>query len=498
MARIAIGGFLHETNCFVPVHTDFQYFADGGEMPPLAHGAEIFEKAADNSFGMSGFLETISASHELVPLVWGHGGAGGYITDDAFERIVGEMIGRLSEAMPVDAVYLDLHGAMCTLTYEDGEGEMLRRVRACVGPDIPVVISLDYHVNITRQMVDLTDGMAIYLTYPHVDRDGTGSRSAKILERVLLDGQPTARAFRKTDFLIPLNFQCTMVEPSKGIVGASVAGEGGAVLNLSYGAGFPPSDLAECGPAVVSHGYDQTAVDAAADKLFHMVNELEPAFAEELLSPDAAVQQAMEIAKTASKPVVLADTQDNPGCGGTGDTTGLLEAMVRNQAEGAVMCVMADPAAAEAAHAAGEGAEITVDLGGKHGPEGVGPFHGTFTVTRLSDGQFTATGPCIGGRRINIGPTALLTIGGVSVVTASKRMQAYDQDIFRHIGIEPSEQKIVALKSTCHFRADFQPIAERVIVVLAPGAHIVDTTQYPFKYLREGVRLEPMGPEFRR
>jgi microcystin degradation protein MlrC len=206
----------------------------------------------------------------------------------------------------------------------------------------------------------------------------------------------------------------------------------------------------------------------------------------------------MEIAKTATKPVVLADTQDNPGCGGTGDTTGLLEALVRNKAEGAVMCVMADPAAAAAAHAAGEGAEITVDLGGKHGPDGVEPFHGTFKVTRLSDGQFSATGPCIGGRRINIGPTALLTIGGVSVVTASKRMQAYDQDIFRHIGIEPSEQKIVALKSTCHFRADFQPIAEKVIVVLAPGAHIVDTTQYPFKYLREGVRLEPMGPEFHR
>jgi microcystin degradation protein MlrC len=159
---------------------------------------------------------------------------------------------------------------------------------------------------------------------------------------------------------------------------------------------------------------------------------------------------------------------------------------------------MWDADAAEAAHAAGEGARITIDLGGKHGPEGVTPYHGTFTVTALTDGRFVTTGRSIGGRRINIGPTALLTLGGVSIVVASKRMQAYDQDIFRHIGVAPEKQKILVLKSTCHFRADFDPIAEKTLVAVAPGAHIVDSTRYPFKYLREGVRLLPNGPEFKR
>lgn len=497
-ARIALGGFMHETNCFMPTRTDFDGFADIGDRPKLNRGDDTLEIMPGKSAAISGFLDTIDSAHEMVPLLWTSGGAGGYVTRDAFERITGELVGRLSQAMPVDAVYLDLHGAMCSEDYEDSEGEVLRRVRAAIGPDIPLVISLDYHVNLTPQMAELTDGMAIYLTYPHIDRPETGARAARILETVIERGQPTARAFRDLPFLIPLNFQCTMVEPSKGIVDRSVEGEGGDVLDLCYGAGFPPSDLHHCGPSVIAHGYDQAAVDKAADGLTDYVASLEEEFAQPMLTPDEGVQHAMKVAAAASRPVVIADTQDNPGCGGTGDTTGLLEALVRNKAEGAVMCVMADPAAAAAAHAAGEGAEITVDLGGKHGPDGVEPFHGTFKVTRLSDGQFSATGPCIGGRRINIGPTALLTIGGVSVVTASKRMQAYDQDIFRHIGIEPSEQKIVALKSTCHFRADFQPIAEKVIVVLAPGAHIVDTTQYPFKYLREGVRLEPMGPEFHR
>ncbi len=496
MARIAVGGLQHETNCFAPEHTDFNYFASIGDRPPLARGEEVLRNLPNRAFGMSGFLANMAGRHELVPLVWSSGGAGGYVTSDAFERIAGELIGRLSVALPVDAVYLDLHGAMCSVDFEDGEGELLRRVRAVVGPQVPVVISLDYHTNLTPAMVELTDGMAVYYTYPHVDRAQTGSRAARILNTILERGRPTARAFRKLPFLIPLNFQCTLVEPSKGIVAKSAAGEGGDILNLCYGAGFPPSDLYYCGPGVVAHGYSQAAVDAAADNLADYVMGMEQAFAQPLLAPDDAVRQAMTISAGATRPVVIADTQDNPGCGGTGDTTGMLEALVRNGAQQASICVLTDAKAAAAAHAAGEGADITIDLGGCTPLPGVKPFHGTFRVTRLSDGRFICTGTCINGREAKLGPTALLTIGGVSIVVASKRMQAYDPDIFRHIGVEPTEQKILVLKSTCHFRADFEPMAERVLVAVAPGAHLVDAREYPYQHLRAGVRLEPLGPAF--
>ncbi len=497
MPRIAIGGFLHETNCFVPMRTDYAYYAAGGDFPPLARGDEIYERTAGSSYGMSGFLEVMRDRHELAPLIWGHAGAGGYVTDDAFERIVGELVGGLSRAMPVDAVYLDLHGAMCSETFEDAESEILRRVRACVGPEVPVVITLDYHANIGEATAELCDGMAVYLTYPHVDRQHTGARSARILERILERGRPTHRAFHKMPFLLPLNFQCTLVEPSKALVEFSAANEGGAILDLCYAAGFPPSDLAECGPAVVCHGWDAGEVTAKARALADMVNAREPEFAEELLTADQAVERAMDLARGASRPVVIADTQDNPGCGGTGDTTGMLEALVRLGARGAVLGVLWDPDAARAAHAAGEGATVTLDLGGRHAIPGDRPFHGAFTVTRLSDGRFTTTGKSIPGRRIDLGPTALLTLDGVSVLVASRRMQAFDQDIFRHIGVEPAAQAILVLKSTCHFRADFQPIAEAVLVAVAPGAHVVDSTTYPFRHLRPGVRLAPMGPEHR-
>jgi len=496
MARIAVGGFQHETNCFVPVKTDYSYFASVGDRPPLCRGEDVLRNLPNKQFAMSGFLAVMADKHELVPLLWTSGGAGGYVTRDAFERIAAEMIGRLSESLPVDAVYLDLHGAMVTEDFEDGEGELLRRVRAVVGETVPVVISLDYHTNLTPAMAELTDGMAVYYTYPHIDRDETGRRAARILETVLERGRPTVRVYRKLPFLLPLNFQCTMVEPSAGIVRKSAEGEGGDVLNLCYGAGFPPSDLADCGPGVIAHGYSMDEVEQAADYLNHYVLDLEPKFAEPLLDPDTAVRQAMEHAARSAKPVVIADTQDNPGCGGTGDTTGMLAALVRNNAQKAGLCVLTDANAAAAAHAAGEGAEITIALGGCIPFPGVEPFHGTFRVAKLSNGRFLCKGPCVGGREAALGPTALLTIGGVSVVVASKRMQAYDLEIFRHLGFEPTEQKILVLKSTCHFRADFEPIAERVLIAVAPGAHLVDAREYPYTKLRAGVRLEPLGPAF--
>jgi microcystin degradation protein MlrC len=496
MARIAVGGFHHETNCFVPTQTDFEYFAEHRDRPPLVRGPDVIDWLTNTSFALSGFFSAMGQAHEYVPLVWTSGGAGGYVTREAFERIAGEMVGLLSQQMPVDAVYLDLHGAMVSQDFEDAEGELLRRIRASVGEHVPIVISLDYHANVTAQMTQLTDGVLGYWTYPHVDRVETGQRAAKVLATILERGRPAGRALRKMPFLIPLNSQCTMIDPSKKIIEKAAQLAGGDVLSVSYLAGFPPSDLAECGPAVVVHAFSQAKADAAADELANDIERREPEFAQPLLQPDEAVQQAMRIAAEANRPVVIADTQDNPGAGGTGDTTGLLASLVRNNAQKAVLGIFFDAQAAAAAHHAGEGADIEIALGGKYGLAGAEPYFATFRVVGLGDGRMRTTGPSVGGRNIDLGPMALLRIGGVSVVVSSKRMQAHDQAPFRHLGVEPKEQKILALKSTVHFRADFQPIAEQVLVAVAPGGYVVDTTKYPYKRLRRGVRLYPLGPEF--
>jgi microcystin degradation protein MlrC len=495
MARIAVGGFHHETNTFVKTPTDFAYFCSHRDRPPLVRRGDVLKWLDGISFALSGFLQIMDNEHDIVPLLWTSGGAGGMVTKDAFERISAELIAELSQQMPVDAIYLDLHGAMVTEDFEDGEGELLRRIRACVGPQMPIAISLDYHANVTPDMTGYVDAISGYLTYPHVDRPETGVRAARAMRHLLKHGRTPGRALRKMPFLIPLHSQCTMVQPSRGIIELTQSLEGGDVLTVSYLAGFPPSDIFQCGPSVVVHAMTQAAADRAADEAARFIALKESEFAVPVLSPTEAVARAKTIAAGAERPVILADTQDNPGAGGSADTTGLLFALVEGGAEGVALGYLCDEQAVKAAHAAGRGATITIELGGRNGPEGVIPFPGTFEVKELGDGKIRTTGPVSGNRNIDIGLMALLQISGVKIAVTTKRMQALDQAPFRHLGVEPKEQKILALKSTVHFRADFQAIAEDVLVAIAPGGHLADSSKFRYQRLRSGLRLMPLGPE---
>ena len=204
----------------------------------------------------------------------------------------------------------------------------------------------------------------------------------------------------------------------------------------------------------------------------------------------------MELAKTASKPIVIADTQDNPGAGGDSDTTGMLRALVRNKAQKAATGVIYDPDSAQAAHAAGEGATVTLALGGKSGISGDAPYKETFVVEKLSDGKFIAPGPYYGGRKMRMGPSACLRIDDVRVVVSSHKAQLADQAMYRFVGIEPTEQSILVNKSSVHFRADFEPIAEKLLICASPGAMPADTSTLPWTNLRPGVRLKPNGKPF--
>jgi microcystin degradation protein MlrC len=197
-------------------------------------------------------------------------------------------------------------------------------------------------------------------------------------------------------------------------------------------------------------------------------------------------------------PVVLADTQDNPGAGGNGDTTGLLRALIEQKAEDAALGLLIDPASAARAHEAGSNSTVSFSLGGKSAILGDAPLDGEFTVERLGDGRFTCSGPMFKGFRMTLGSMALLksrAAPGVRVVLASRKCQAADQEMFRHVGVEPRRCRVVALKSSVHFRADFEPIAKEVLVVKAPGPALADPAEFHWKKLRKGVRLRPLGPE---
>ena len=221
MARIAIAGFMHETNCFVPDPTDYDDFAYPADRPGMPRGDDMLAEFEEKGAATAGFMAGNDGNHEIYPLLWASATPGGAVTRRAYEMISSELVSRLSQALPVEGVYLDLHGAMVSEEFEDGEGELLRRVRAVVGEEIPIVISLDYHANVTPEMVCEADAILPYRTYPHIDQYETGQRAAVAMKRLLIDGRPPGRALRHLPFHLPLNFQCTLVEPTKGIIEAS-------------------------------------------------------------------------------------------------------------------------------------------------------------------------------------------------------------------------------------------------------------------------------------
>jgi microcystin degradation protein MlrC len=390
-------------------------------------------------------------------------------------------------------VYLDLHGAMVTEHLEDGEGELLKRVRTAIGADIPLVASLDLHSNTTAEMLAYSDGLIAYRTYPHLDMAETGTRAARYLDALLQGQTRPAMARRAMPFLMPLTGQCTMVQPMQGVYESlRTLEERDGVRHVSFTPGFPPADIRDCGPVVVAYGDTQEDADAAADALYHYIAEREEQFAVPMLTPAAAVSAAIQ-AQT-SKPIVLADVQDNSGAGATSDTTGILAELVRQGAQRAVVGLLVDPEAAKAAHEVGLGGTLTMAIGGKRFTEGDPPFHAEWTVAGLSDGQFTCTGPFYKQAHMQLGPMAYLQTGGVGVIVSTHRQQAADQEMFRHIGCEPTEQHILVLKSSVHFRGDFTDIAADILVVEAPGAFIDRPETLPYRHLRPGVRLCPKGP----
>lgn len=499
--RIAIGGFMHESHSFAPEPTTYDDFRFPAGWAGLVSGPAVLEALRGKSMPIAGAI-TVAEQNQvaLVPLTWCFGYPAGPVTDEAFERISALICAGLSTALdpgpeqrgPLNGLYLDLHGAGITPTYPDMEAELLRRVRHIVGPDLPLAVSLDPHANLTRAMVECVDVAVPYRTYPHVDMVDTGAHAMALLLARIKHGKPWARAFREIDFLLPIVTQCTVLSPMREVMDArtQIAATQGAV-ELAWCFGFPYADFPGCGPAIAAFAETQDAADAAGDAMAAHVRERERAFIPDVLTAEAAVARAMRLSAAVSRPIVIADAQDNPGGGGHGDTTGLLRELIAQGARGVAFGLINDAESAAACHAAGVGAMVNLSLGGKS--DGV-PLAVRANVLKLTNGRYISTGPMMKGNACDHGPTAMIEVApGIRVIVVSKKTQAYDQALFTHIGITPLDEKILVLKSSVHFRADFQDIAEAVIIALAPGPVAVDSRVFPFQHLRPGMRLVPGG-----
>lgn len=491
MARIAVGGFQHETNTFSPVKATYADFEAPDAWPGLVRGPAMLEAVHGINLPAAGFVaEARSLHHELAPLAWCSAQPSGHVTRDAFERITSLLVDDLRAAGPVDAVYLDLHGAMVAEHLDDADGEVLRRVREVVGPAVPVVASLDFHANVSLQMARQATALVSYRTYPHVDMADCGARAARAMHD-LLRGTQVVSYLEQADFLVPLTSGSTLVEPLQSLMAETEAAERGTVLSLGLAPGFPAADVADCGPSVYACGSDAFVVATTARQLAGELRRREGDFALELYTVEQAIAEIARTPAVRGRPLILADTQDNPGAGGNADTMSLVKALVASRAQRVLAGVICDPDAAARAHAAGEGASVDLELGARTGTAGETPLAARFDVVALGDGRFTGTGPFYRGGRFELGPMALLESGGVRIAVASRKQQAADQAMFRHLRAEPAEYAVLALKSSVHFRADFGPLASRVLVVEAPGPNIADPAKLPFARLRPGMRKSP-------
>jgi microcystin degradation protein MlrC len=372
---------------------------------------------------------------------------------------------------PIDGVLLHLHGAMVVDSYEDGEGELLARLRRILGADAPIVVTLDLHANVTEQMAQSASALIAFRTYPHVDQYERAWQGAELLERAMRGEVKPRTVIARRPMLYGLDRGRHQKGPMAELIARGEALEqSGEILVASACAGFSRANIRDVGPSVtitidMARGDARPHGQTIAEQFMDHAWETRDYESFKLLSVNEAVVRARQ-GKPGDKPLVVADYTDNPGGGGYGDATAFLKGLVEGGVESAAFHAICDPEAVAEGMRIGIGVPTTITLGGKTDPRmGGGPLTLTGEVTHLSNGKFIAYGPMGGGLERDYGPSMVFRTGGIDIIAISNNGQAVDLGQFTSLGIDPTRYTTVCVKSMQHFRAAFEPIAREVILV---------------------------------
>lgn len=386
---------------------------------------------------------------------------------------------------PVNGVLLALHGAMVCDDEPDAEGALLSAVRSLIGPDRSLVATLDSHANVSSAMIAAADFLLPYRTYPHVDPYERGEAAVRQLTALRHGHVAPVTAFRQVPLLTPLPAQRTTGDtPMTEILAIARAFEQMTGVDaVEIAGGFAYADVAHAGMSlwVTSKG-DPPLAEELADRLAAAVWARRERFQTCGCAPDDAIDQVLA-APPDGRPVILAEVADNPGAGAAGHGTALLARLIDRGVDGAVLGALVDPETVTAAWRAGQDAIVPFGLQRATGE----PALVEARVLRLSDGCFTEQGPMASGGPTRLGRTALLGIGGVEVVVCERPTRAIDPALFQSLGVEPRQRRIVAVKSSVHFRAAFEPIASSIIEVETPGLSPSDLGTLPYRHVRRPI-----------
>ncbi|MCX7624205.1 MAG: M81 family metallopeptidase [Thermomicrobium sp.] len=480
--RIAIAELSHETNAFARIRVDLAF----AERCGIARGTAVIDRARDTATVLAGFVDAANMlGFELVPLLAVWITPAGMVTREAYETLVGELLDGL-RAAAVDGVLLSLHGAMVAEHVADADGELLRRVRATLGPQVPVVAVLDLHANISPLMVAHADVLIGYHTYPHVDQRERGRQAGQLLARLLRRELRPAPALVKPPMLPTSQRMTTDRPPMRVLLDRAEAMETDPrVLDVTVAGGFPPADVPEAGLSVlVTTDSDPFLARQLAEELARLAWDLRHGFLGGVATWDEAAAALRTIERG---PLVLVDIADNPWTGGPGDSVELLRFLLGENVRPAALALVRDPEVVAHCFRAGVGATVEVLFGGKtddlHGP----PLRVRGNVRALSDGRYVNAGPMLAGVVVDLGRTVVLEVDGIAVLVTERAESPIDLNVFRAHGIEPTEQRVLALKGKGHFRAAFEPIAERVLLVEGPGITGSDLRRLPFRNIRRPI-----------
>ncbi|NBZ88186.1 M81 family metallopeptidase [Stagnihabitans tardus] len=476
MFHVLTGVFVHESNTFKKGETRLQDFRDD----VLDLGQVALDRFRGVNEELAGFMDVADeAGWRLTHTVSAHATPGARVAQEAFDHIAGLICdGARAHKDTLDGVLLSLHGSMVPVFCEDGEGELLRRLRAILGPDLPIAVTLDLHAMVTEAMVEQAQIFVSYKTYPHVDMRVTGAHAARLLDRTMR-GEITPRTLRvHVPMLDEANAGRTDVPETAALYTRAAAHEAEpGILAVSVNAGFSEADIAEMGPTVlVTHDGQATRAAEIAMALAQTIWDQRGTVANTFLTPEAAA--ALALAHPAAPPLVIADYADNPGAGAYGDATALLGALLQAGAGGGAFAPMIDPEAAAELHRHGVGDRVTLALGGKCDASfGGGPLTVTGEIIHLSDGTYTGDGPILGGITHSWGKTAVFRVQGIDVLVVTLSGQMLDLQQLRAFGIAPEALRFLVVKSMQHFRAAYEPIAARVVVcdtgaLATPQAHL--------------------------
>lgn len=470
MKRVLTGRFMHETNTFSVQKTDMALwrrrdFHRDNEIPVAFRGTRSALGATFEAADKYGWT--------LVHPVSANANPSGIVSDDAFNEIGGLILAAAEHQGPIDGVLLHLHGAMVVDSYEDGEGELLARLRRRLGPDVPVVATLDLHANVTQQMADNASALIAFRTYPHVDQYERAWQGADLLERAMRGEVRPKTVIARRPMIYGLDRGRHQAGPMAELIARGEALEAaGEALVVSICAGFSRANIRDVGPSVTvtvdsSIGGNLPRSQAIAEEFMDHAWATRDYESFTLLSVADAVARA-KAGKPGDQPLVVADYTDNPGGGGYGDATAFLKGLIEAGVERVAFHAICDPEAALAGMRAGIG-PATLTLGGKTDPAmGGGPLTLAGDITHLSNGRFIAYGPMGGGLERDYGPSLVFRvggIGGIDIIVITNNGQAVDVAQFTSLGLDPTRYTTVAVKSMQHFRAAFEPIAREIILV---------------------------------